>query len=87
MSNVGEKANEINLPRAMEDCPSVKTFKSRCFTKGRPRSTALPWVRHETDLVWLGSLCYGGAQVKMHSAMLLSLHLVSQTSLVCGSNR
>lgn len=86
MSNVGEKANKTNLPRAMEDSPSVKTFKSRCFPQGCPRLTALPWVIRETDLVCLRSLCYGGAQAKMHNAMPLSQHLVSQTRFISGSN-
>lgn len=86
VSNVGEKANEINLPRAMEDSPSVKTFKSRRFPKECPRLAALPWVIHETDLVWLRSLCYRGAQEKVHNAMPLSQHLVSLTSFISGSN-
>lgn len=58
VSNVEEKAHEINLPRAKEACPSVKASNQEY-----PRSTALPWDRHETDLVWLGSLCYRAAQV------------------------
>lgn len=58
MSNVEEKTYEINLPKAKESCLSVKASN-----QGYPRSPALPWDIHGTDLVWLSGLCYRAAQV------------------------
>jgi len=43
VSNVGEKATETNLPRAVEDPPPVKTFKSRyVFLKDAPEELHFP---------------------------------------------
>lgn len=70
VSNAEGKTKEINLPKAKEACLSVKASN-----QGYPRSAALPWDGHETDLLWLGGLCCRSAteQLRCHDTVTESV--------------